>query len=319
MKDISFEKLDTIYFRKERMHSCIQQLLDSINGRSMPIKDLIFENGKLSKKRRDQLIDELMDCLLIYLNYRTGSKDAEKKMLDEKRMIALKSFFQCSLNILSYEQGSKLSDLLRLSCSVPIRKNFFDLLVYRFERKILLSSKTSHSDLHGNDYYTDYVRDLQRSSSRWTADFIDLFCFHHFPLDGWDDIGDIQYFQYLMDANDKQIDTMLNILKRNRIAVPSSWLVQYQNDKERYGWIKHPSYVNALRDDDILAFWNFMSLQDQLHSAEAFQNLIAGMIDVYTSLYCTNILSDSDRFYAVYDQLENIQILLEETGEVKLD
>ena len=145
MKDISYEKLDTIYFRKERMHSCIQQLLDEVNGRSIPVKELMFENGKPSKKKRGQLIEELMDCLLIYLGYRTDANDdPERKILDEKRTECLKSFLHCALDVLSHDPQARLSDLIALSCSVPIRKNYIDLLIYRFkDMRIPLAHRAS--------------------------------------------------------------------------------------------------------------------------------------------------------------------------------
>ncbi len=320
MKDISYEKLDTIYFRKERMHSCIQQLLDEVNGRSIPLKELISENGKPSKKKRGQLIEELMDCLLIYLGYRTDAKnDPERQILDEKRTECLKSFLHCALDILSHDPQARLSDLIALSYSVPIRKNFIDLLIYRFERTIFVSPDTSIRNLYGNDCYTEYVRDLERSSSKRTPDFIDRFCFYHFPLDGFGDIGEILYFQYLMDADDSQIDMMLNILKRNHVTLPFGWLTGYQNDRQKFAKTRHPSYTRALRDDDILAFWNFLSLQDKLHSVEAFRNLISGMIDVYTSLYCDNMLSDTDHFYEIYDQLERTCARTNDLKKAKVD
>ena len=63
MNDISFEQLDSYYFRKDKMRSCIQEVLDTVNGRNTTIRDLICEDGKVSAKKRDAFIDELLECL----------------------------------------------------------------------------------------------------------------------------------------------------------------------------------------------------------------------------------------------------------------
>ena len=313
MKEISFEQLDTFYFRKEKMRSQTQNTLDTINGRNIKIEDLICKDGIIIEQKRKELIEELMDSLLIYLQYRassseTGDPEEEKQLLDEKRYHCFSEFLYCALSELAHRPGADLSDLLDLSFRVRVFPYYIDLLMHYLQRHLLRMSEKKKEQQPISDPYEKYVKSYN-SISENHPDFIDSFIWHHFPIDGWEGSGEIMSFSYRMDASEREIDTMLNILKRRNTEIPQKWLVDYEKDRELHRQLKHrfisPRYYN---DHNIIAFWNFLHLQESLISSDVFTNAISGMIDIYTIRHETNIYLDFDRFYRSYDRLEKAGI-----------
>ena len=321
MNDISFEQLDSYYFRKDRMRSCIQEVLDTVNGRNMKIRDLICEDGKVSAKKRDAFIDELLECLKIYIRYRlrtgkTKQESEETMMLNEKRVQCLSDFLCCSLDHLAKDQRSNLTDLINLSASVNICFDYIELLLIHFQKRLNRSSRMIREYSFDPDQYQEYAKLYTDDSAGKSADFVSSFLWYYFPIDGWEGLGDIMNFRYQMDASERQIDLMLEVLRRRNIKVPEKWLTDYARDKELYRNQKHHAYFHASQNSDIIAFWNFLSLQEFMLSSRAFENAVSGMVDVYTILHETTVLFDPERFYEVYDRLEEDKKLAQKlTGE----
>lgn len=309
MSDISFEQLDSYYFRKDRMRSCIQEVLDAVNGRSMKIRDLICEDDKVSVKKRDSLIDELLECLKIHIRYRLRSREAKQEseeilVLNEKRVQCLSDFLCCSLDHLARDHRSGLTDLIDLSSKVNICFDYIELLLTCFQKRLIRSSRMIREYSFAPDHYQDYAKLFGFDSAQKSADFVDVFLWHYFPVDGWEGLGNIMNFRCQMDASEREIDLMLNVLKRRNIKVPEKWLEDYERDKELYREHRHHGYDFASKNDGIIAFWNFLHLQECMLSTGAFENAVSGMIDVYTILHETTVLFDPGRFYEVYDRLE---------------
>lgn len=312
MKEIDFEQLDSFCFRKEKMRASVQETVDILNGRNIKICDLVCKNGKLSKSRLEELITELVECLKVYLQYRLSSeiKESEEttQLLDEKTELCFKEFLSCTLSELSLNPYADLADLVDLSFHVRVFSNYIEVLLHYFQRYLLRSSKSETKHARTQDIYRTYVSASENDSDKKSFDFVDYFLWRHFPIDGWQVLGKIMYFSYRMDASEKEIDMMLDILKRQNIKIPQEWLDDYEKDKEFYRDHKHPDHLHALNNDSIVAFWNFLHTEKYLISSEAFANAISGMIDIYTVRHETNILLDSKRFYSVLDQLERISI-----------
>lgn len=308
MKDIPFEQLDPFYFRKEKMRACMQETLDTINGRSEKLSDLIFENGKLSGKKLDGFIKELMECLEIFLSYRLSSKEGsdpkKTEVLNEKQHHCFSNFFYFAISELSIDPEAQLCDLIDVSYRTPIYSNYIELLLHYFEKR-LRSHENRKTNPSARDPYEQFVGIFD--SGHEPFDLIDSFLWHHFRILQPEGISQIMDFAYQMDASQKEIGIMLDILKRHGRKIPEEWLSDYDSDKERYRTRKHPLFDQYSRGEVILAFWNFLHLQSCLRSSEAFINAISGMIDVYAVSTDSSILTDPDRFYTIYDNLQRIR------------
>ena len=122
-----------------------------------------------------------------------------------------------------------------------------------------------------------------------------------------------------MDASEREIDLMLNVLRRRNVEVPQKWLEDYERDREVYSDRKHHGYLHISNNDHVIAFWNFLHLQEQMLSSEAFENAVSGMIDIYTILHETTVLFDPDRFYEVYDRLDTVKTFSQKKMEKKAE
>ena len=330
LEEISFEDLDTIYFRKRRLKSCIQRMLDAINGRTIEIRVLTTEyENDFSEDRVHALVRDLMDCLDFYLRYKQSEgpyaphdlPSLGVDVLNPKRAALFRSFLYLAIIHFMYTDAD-LSDLIDFAAGAPFYRSYREFLFSCF-KQLYLPQYRSNTVSRENGVYKigdhrvselDLFELNAHSFSARRSNWLDAVrstqaSFYGLSVDPRFD-NRIMQFRYLTHASETDIRQMLDDLAEQRVSIPASWIEEYKEIEETYigqdlyeqnsrlGWEKE-LLEKSIRD--------FLHLQQYAASSEAFTDAIAGMIDVYTVRGGGMAICRQDSFYKIFDNLKKIE------------
>ena len=325
LKEVSYEDLDTVFFRKARLKSCIQQLLDAVNGRQIEIRTLVTDSrGDFVKENVDSLVRDLMQCLAFYMKYKQSEDNSQSSVtvhypngldtLNSKRVSLFYSFLYLAVIHLMYTDAC-LSDVADLAAKIPVYGSYRECLASQFEQLYIPASlPEAIRDLPGNAGETDMfelnARSLPHKRSCWLETMRDTQT-KYYGLSGkphFDNV--ITRYRYLTHASEEDISQMLKDLEERNASVPSGWIEEYAEISETY------KDIDLYRSDSTLGWEKdllersineFLHLQHHAISSEVFMDAVSGMIDVYTVRGGSALLSRSDPFYKVFDELKKTE------------
>ena len=329
LKEISFEDLDSVYFRKRRLKSCIQRMLDAINGRTIEIRVLTTEyDNDFSEDSVHALVRNLMDSLDLYIRYKQSEGPYSPHDLlslgvdglNPKRTALFRSFLYLAIIHFMYTDAD-LSDLIDFAADTPVYRSYREFLSSYFKQMYLPQSR-SNTVTRENGVYKigDRVVELdlfelnaQSFSARRSSwlNAIRSTRTAYYGLSGEPRFDNrIMQFRYLTHASETDISQMLDDLAEQHISVPASWIEEYNALEESYR-------EQDLYEADETSDWQtklletsireFLHLQRYASSSEAFSDAIAGMIDVYTVRGGGMAICQQDSFYKIFDNLKKIE------------
>lgn len=320
MNEITFEKCDSIYYRKYRLKACIQDILDSLGGRKIKIKPLVTDDdGSYQDEKLISLVRALMDCLSFYIRYQISYEavpgrvhrfafsdsitDAISRIdvIGPRRYNTIASFISCALKSLSRHDDSDLADLIALASGMTVYPSYKDLLSETFRRYYLERTDSITYDPVRTDQFEIYARD----SAPFTSLPSGRHCIKYFT----DHIrrpaeisrcGEIMRFRYDMGASGSEIEEMIEGFKSETVQVPEDWVTAYELEKRDFGDRLNPGGSSPSIERDL---WVYLRTQQLVFSPEIFEDAVTGMIDVYSARHGSEAYSDPDRFYPVYDRI----------------
>ena len=328
LKDISFEDLDSVYFRKKRLKSCIQQMMDAINGRTIEIRALTTDlNGLPSKEGVDALVNDLMNSLDIYIRYKltanpnppqnNGSFNID--VMSNGRRFFFHSFLYLAVIHFMYTDAD-LSDLIDYAANAPAyrhRKEFLSMYFAHLYLPEIFDDQVTIGDFnylneryYRPDLYELNARSLNSAQYSWLSEVRSTQKAYYGLSNEPQFSNKIMQFRYLAHASDKEIESMLADLKERHIEVPESWVTEYEElsesvrDKDLYRLDGPAEWEISLFED---AITKYLNLQYFAYPSDVFIDAVAGMIDVYTIRGGGMAITDPDSFYKIFDNLKKIE------------
>ena len=330
LKDISFNNLDSVYFRKTRLKVCIQKMLDAINGRTIEFRVLTTDfYGSFIEKSVHDLVRDLMDSLVFYIRYKQSEGpygdnsilSREMDVLSPKRVSFFYSFLYLAVIHFMYTDA-ELSDLIDFASNIPVYRSYREFLSFYFEQNYLpMPAAGSITRENGQysigsqlmnepDLFEVNARSFTARRSCWLETVRNTQA-AYYGLPGEPQSGNrIMQFRCLTHASDDDIAQMIADLEDRNLCVPKQWISEYDEIKESYKDADLTSAVDPLGwEKELLekSITEFLHMQQYAHSSEVFTDAIAGMVDVYTVRGGGMAISDPDSFYKIFDNLEKIE------------
>jgi len=328
LKDISFDDLDSVYFRKRRLKACIQQMMDAINGRTIEIRALTTDfSGIPSEERVHALVGDLMDSLDMYIKYKlTANPNPPQDMgsfnidvMSKGRALLFRSFLYLAVIHFMYTDAD-LADLIDYAADAPAYRSYREFLLSYFVQQYLpgvLDDQVTIGDysyinerFYKPDLFELNARSIRSARSTWLNELRSTQATYYDLPDEPKYTNAIMQFRYLTHASERDIERMLEDLKERHIEVPTSWTDEYREICESLG-------DTALYSNDRLSGWEtalfeksidmYLHLQYFAYPNEVFTDAIAGMIDVYTVRGGGMAITDPDSFYKIFDNLKKIE------------
>ena len=327
-KEISFEDLDSVYFRKRRLKASIQQMLDAINGRTIEIRALTTDfNGLPSEEGVHSLVKDLMDSLDTYIRYKlTANPDPPRDngsfnidVMSKGRALLFRSFLYLAIIHFMYTDAD-LSDLIDYAAGVPAyrhRKEFLFMyfahmyLPEIFDDQVTIGDFSFHNERYYRpDLFELNARSLNSAQYDWLNDVRSTQRAYYGLSDEPQFSNKIMQFRYLAHASEKDIDRMLDDFRERHIEVPEVWISEYEEicetfrDKDLYSFDGPAQWEITLFEDSIT---RYLDLQYFAYPSDVFVDAIAGMIDVYTVRGGGMAITDPDSFYKIFDNIKKIE------------
>ncbi|MBR0450741.1 MAG: hypothetical protein IJI78_02010 [Oscillospiraceae bacterium] len=328
LKEISFDDLDSVYFRKRRLKACIQQMMDAINGRTVEIRALTTDfSGIPSEERVQALVGDLMDSLDLYIKYKLTANPKPPRDMDsfnidvmsKGRALLFRSFLYLAVIRFMYTDAD-LADLIDYAANTPAYRSYKEFLLSYFVQQYLpdvLDDQVTIGDYsfineryYKPDLFELNARSLRSARSTWLNELRSTQTAYYGLPDEPKYTNVIMQFRYLTHASEKEIDRMLDDLKERHIEVPETWISEYEEicetvrDKDLYSFDGPADWEITLFED---AITRYLDLQYFAYPSDVFVDAIAGMIDVYTVRGGGMAITDPDSFYKIFDNLKKIE------------
>ena len=328
MKEISFDDLDSVYFRKRRLKACIQQMIDAVNGRTIEIRALTTDfHGVPSEEKVHALVNDLMDSLDMYIKYKlTANPNPPQDMgsfnidvMSKGRALLFRSFLYLAVIHFMYTNAD-LADIIDYAADAPAYRSYREFLLSYFVQQYLpdvLDDQVTIGDYsfineryYKPDLFELNARSLRSARSTWLNKLRSTQAAYYDLPDGPKYTNVIMQFRYLTHASDRDIERMLDDLKERHIEVPAAWADEYHEicesigDTDLYESNKPSGWETDLFEKSIKYY---LDLQYFAYPDEVFTDAIAGMIDVYTVRGGGMAITDPDSFYKIFDNLKKIE------------
>ncbi|MDO5137185.1 MAG: hypothetical protein Q4D71_01895 [Oscillospiraceae bacterium] len=323
-KEISFDDLDSVYFRKRRLKASIQQMLDAINGRTIEIRALTTDfHGLPSEEGVHTFVNDLMDSLELYMQYKLSDVPYPFRDLQSPGMDVmspeLRSFFRSFLylSVIRFMYtDADLSDLIEYAAEVPMYISYREFLSSYYEQ-LYPSHHHARQLTRENGSNTEGGRPMDRpdlldvsARNNWLTQVRSTQSAYYGLSNVPRFSNRIMQFRYLAHASEEEIRQMLDDLKERSVDVPAEWVNEYKElteslrDTDLYGSVSPTGWESGLLERSIS---DFLHHPFYANSPEMFTDSVAGMIDVYTVRGGGMAITDPDSFYKIFDNIKKIE------------
>lgn len=342
MNDFTNEDFDTLYYRKKKLRSAAQSLMDLISGNSIKINPYMEnEDGQYSEERTLATVEELLEALKTYLRfersekiYENGDYDAEPMLsyyeMSDDEIACYRGFLYCALrDIYAADDHRKLmenkyyrrvfGDLIELAKGEHVFSSYQDFLRSRYLEGIAPFPQIDFLPM--TDESTDAL-----------AQSLDLLA----------KLSDPSYrvsFQAFYMATDEEMEQMLQSLTVEQREEVDRRMREYEEmqEAERHMWkyielseldLYEPSMEEIeiqeeidrrIRDAERRYVRNFvytdsyrehlsqyLHLQHLREDGASFLDAITGMVDFFLLAKGQSCFGDANSFYKTIARLHHI-------------
>lgn len=325
MNKYTYNDFKTLYFRKSKLTSALQKLIDLVSGSSVLIKPYMEdENGCYNEGKTLSFIDDLMCALKTYLNFARATQiadygeddsDYDFYAVSQEEEMCYKGFIYCALRVIysNYLElcNQTFSSLVIMLDHTQIYRSYTELIknlymnwhnpeehhgwgnnaydTFAYTNNIITKSYSQSNEPSFQDYYLVTDEEMQEMLRSLTMD-------EKKQLKEWDET------EKKIKAFEKELYKEEDITQE---MIDDVYFYE-EEQKEEMKYIDEyiMSFVNPQNfRENLSAFFHY---QHKLGTIEKFKDVITGMIDFFMLAKGKSSIANADKFYFTLARLQKV-------------
>ena len=297
----TYDQCDTFHYRRSRMRGNVEELWATLMGRRITVRELLSDkNGKLSEKKMQKLINDLISSWRVYselffmedsIMYYDNEGDAlvPESNIPKGKESCYRAYLYCVLTFLYYSDLD-FEDLVQISRDNIVYENYETLLHDFFLRDVDIALGSFLMPYESMDYLQGFNYRLVVSDSPEKLE-------DNYLKSIEADKKDAKTLTKSLTPEDKETieSTRDDILLQLR----GEPFYEEEHEEKRKGFLKTVSNHKKYREH----FKEYLRLQHHRGKSDSFAKNIENMVDLYLFGAGLSLITDKHAFYKSYARI----------------